>query len=232
MNKSALVSRRFVIVGAILLLSAVLTSVWRAGLASLYYFPASFRLEQWDKANVKPQADDLIATASLAKSALELQPDNPHYLLLNAKINEWSWYSGVLNSSDVAANEAIYQKAIALRPSWPVAYADYAYYLAVTQLRLTEAWQQLMLARQKGRFLPEVQQKYLAVAFSFWPQLSVAQKADVYQQIELGMSGALFATTRAAIQQFNKQQLVCQYLRVKRSAVLPKVQNSLCARFR
>ncbi len=231
MNKTAVLSRRVVIVVAIGLLSTLMAMVWQAGLASLYYFPASFRLEQWDKANAKPDADDLTGTAQLAEAALAYQPDNPHYLLLKAKVNEWRWYSGVLSSADVAANEAIYQQAIALRPSWPVAYADHAYFLAVTQLRLTEAWQQLMIARQKGPYLPEVQQKFLAVAFSFWPQLSVAQKADVYRQIELGMSGALFFTTRASIQQFNKQQLVCQYLRVKRSPVWLKVQDNLCARF-
>lgn len=232
MSNTTLLGRRLVIIGCMALLLAVMSLVWRAGLASLYYFPASFRLEQWDKVNVKPQADDLAATAELAQSALALQPDNPHYLLLNAKINEWRWFSGVLSSAEVAANEAIYQKAIALRPSWPVAYADHGYFLAATQLRLTEAWQQLLVARQKGPYLPEVQQKFLAVAFSFWPQLSVAQKAEVYRLIEAGMSGALFNITRSTVQQFNKQQLVCQYLRVKQSPVWHKVQTNLCARFR
>ncbi len=232
MSNTALLGRRLIIVGCIALLVAAMSMVWRAGMASLYYFPASFRLEQWDKASEKPQADDLAATAELAKAALAYQPDNPHYLLLNAKINEWRWYSGVLSSAEIAANEAIYQQAIALRPSWPVAYADYGYFLAATQLRLTEAWQQLVLARQKGPYLPEVQQKNLSVAFSFWPQLSVAQKAEVYQQVELGMSGALANVTRTTIQQYQKQQLVCQYLRVKQSPVWPKVQSSICARYR
>lgn len=232
MSNTALLGRRLIIIGCIALLIGAMSMVWRAGLASLYYFPASFRLEQWDKASVKPQADDLSATAELAQSALALQPDNPHYLLLNAKINEWRWFSGVLSSAEIAANETIYQKAIALRPSWPVAYADHAYFLAVTQLRLTEAWQQLLMAKQKGPYLPEVQQKFLTVAFSFWPQLSVAQKAEVYRLVEVGMSGALFNITRATVQQFNKQQLVCQYLRVKQSPVWLKVQTNLCARFR
>ncbi len=40
-------------------------------------------------------------------------------------------------------------------PNWPNAYADYAYYLGVTQFRVTEAFEQLELAKRYGPYVAE-----------------------------------------------------------------------------
>lgn len=233
MNQLASVPRRFLIVIFAAAVSVLLVLSFNAGLASLYYFPAQFRVEQWEKSADKPAAADLQHTAELIANAVRLQPDNPHYLLLSAKINEWRWYSGVLSSADIKANEQLYQQAIALRPSWPVAYADYAYFLAVTQFRLTDAWQQLQLAGQRGYYLPQVQQKFLSIAFSYWKTLSVGQKAEVYQRIERGFAGSLFVQTKNAVVKAGMQQNVCRYLRLKQgpAGVWEKVRHNVCARY-
>lgn len=211
----------------------LLHQVISAGIASLYYFPAVFRLEQWEKSADKPPADDLQRTSELVQGALSWQPTNPHYLLMKAKVDEWRWYAGVLDSREVAANEALYQQAIVMRPDWPVAYADYAYFLATVQLRLTDAWQQLALARKYGPFLPDVQEKYLSVAFSQWQSLSVAQKAEVYQYLEVAMTGSLHHRARRLIQHFNMQKQICQYFRVKQKTIATwdSLKGSFCARF-
>ena len=215
MSQSASVPRRFLIVIFAAAVSVLLVLSFNAGLASLYYFPAQFRVEQWEKSADKPAATDLQHTAELVANAVRLQPDNPHYLLLSAKINEWRWYSGVLSSADIKANEQLYQHAIALRPSWPVAYADYAYFLAVTQFRLTDAWQQLQLARQHGAFLPEVIDKYLVVTFSNWQLLSVAQKAQVFKLVESSFLSPRMPLLSRRIKQFGKANLFCLYLQSK-----------------
>jgi len=225
--------RRMLIVLLIAAVSGLLAMSFNAGLASLYYFPAQFRVEQWEKSTDKPAATDLQHATELVANAVRLQPDNPHYLLLSAKINEWRWYSGVLSSAEIKANEQLYQRAIALRPSWPVAYADYAYFLAVTQFRLTDAWQQLQFAAARGSYLPQVQQKFLSIAFNFWTNLSIQQKAEVYRRIEIGFAGALAGQTRTAIEQAGMQQHVCRYLRLKKDTthLWEKVRHSVCSRF-
>jgi len=220
--------------GALMLLVAgvlaLMLPALQAGLASLYYFPAQFRLDQWNKSSDKPAADDLAHTAELVANAVRLQPDNPHYLLLSAKVNEWRWYSGVLSSSDILANEQLYQRAIAMRPSWPVAYADYAYFLAITQFRLTDAWQQLELAKQYGAFLPEVMDKYLLVAFSNWPLLSVAQKAEVFQMVETSFLSARRPLLSRRIKEYGKENLFCLYLQSKLASepTWPSARTAVC----
>jgi hypothetical protein len=233
MNQPVNWLRRLSILALAAVTVALLALSFQAGLASLYYFPAQFRLEQWEKSTDKPTSADLAHTAELIANAVRLQPDNPHYLLLSAKVNEWRWYSGELSSAQIKANEQLYQQAIALRPSWPVAYADYAYFLAVTQFRLTDAWQQLQLATERGAYLPQVQQKFLSVAFSFWQSLSVQQKAEVYRRVELGFAGALFEQTRRAVEQAGKQSQICRYLRLKQDGqpVWQKVRQNVCVRY-
>lgn len=207
--------RRMLIVLLIAAVSSLLALSFNAGLASLYYFPAQFRVEQWEKSTDKPAATDLQHATELVANAVRLQPDNPHYLLLSAKINEWRWYSGVLSSAEIKANEQLYQRAIALRPSWPVAYADYAYFLAVTQFRLTDAWQQLQFANQHGAFLPEVIDKYLLVTLSSWPLLSVSQKAQVFKIVETNFFSTRRPLLTRRIKQFGKENLFCLYLQSK-----------------
>lgn len=209
------VRRRLLIVLVIAAVSGLLVLSFNAGLASLYYFPAQFRVEQWEKSTDKPAVSDLQHATELVANAVRLQPDNPHYLLLSAKINEWRWYSGVLSSAEIKANEQLYQRAIALRPFWPVAYADYAYFLAVTQFRLTDAWQQLQLANQHGAFLPEVIDKYLLVTLSSWQLLSVSQKAQVFKIVETNFFSTRRPLLTRRIKQFGKENLFCLYLQTK-----------------
>lgn len=226
-------SKRAVAALLLVLTLALLQPVVKSGIASLYYFPAAFRLEQWEKSTDKPAVDDLQRVSELVSNALNWQPNNPHYLLVKAKVDEWRWYSGVLETRQISANEQLYQRAITLRPDWPLAYADYAYFLSAVQLRLTDAWQQLALARHYGPFLPEVQEKYLSVAFSNWQSLTIAQKAEVYQYLEVAMAGSLQYQTRRLVQRFNMQKQICQYFRVKQKTVATwdQLKGSFCARF-
>lgn len=214
---------------------ALLLLAGRAGLASLYYFPASFALQQWQSQqnndlNARPTTEQLQRAQSLLTQAVALQPQNPHYLLTLAKINEWAWYSGAMDSRSVAQNEAIYQQAIALRPDWPVAYADFAYFRAVIQGRLSDSWELLAQATAKGPYLPEVQQKWLSIAFSQWPQLSVAQKAQVWQRVEMGVRGPLRAVTLRQIKNFSMQRQSCILLsrRLFAETFWPQLRPVVC----
>lgn len=222
--------RRFAI---LVLLTALLTALWqvgKAGLASLYYFPAAYALEQWQLSTEKPETAALQSAQQHIGSALELQPQNPHYQLVEAKINEWAWYSGMLSTDAVSQNEQIYLQAIALRPQWPVAYADYGYFLATVQQRLADAWQQFAQAERHGAYLPDVHQKILQVAFANWNALTVAQKAALFRRVEHAIGGPLQAETFRLIQLYQQQRQQCIYLRKKLSdkPVWSQVRQRLC----
>lgn len=227
---TALLRRRSAIVLLLLVLVAALWPVCKAGIASLYYFPAAYALEQWQKASTKPEAAALQSARQQIAGALHWQPHNPHYQLVAAKIAEWAWYSGVLSTEAISQNERIYQQAIALRPLWPVAYADYGYFLATVQQRLNDAWQQFALAERYGPYLPDVHEKILQVAFAYWPALTVAQKATVFQRVANAMGGPLQGDTIRIIQNYQQQRQQCLYLRKKlaNSPAWPEVRQRLC----
>lgn len=225
-----LLLRRSLIIGGLGMLLALIWPVIKAGVASLYYFPAAYAVEQWQQSSAKPEAAQLQMAQEQINTALSWQPQNPHYQLMAAKIAEWAWFSGQLSTDLISNNEQIYQRAIAQRPSWPVAYADYGYFLATVQLRLADGWAQLQLAEQHGGYLPEVHEKILLVAFSNWHALTVAQKAAVFARVANAMGGPLQANTIRLIKQYQLERQQCIYLRKKLAAQdsWADVQRQLC----
>lgn len=225
-----LLLRRSLIIGGLGVLLALIWPVIKAGVASLYYFPAAYAVEQWQQSSAKPEAAQLQMAQEQINTALSWQPQNPHYQLMAAKIAEWAWFSGQLSTDLISNNEQIYQRAIAQRPSWPVAYADYGYFLATVQLRLADGWAQLQLAEQHGGYLPEVHEKILLVAFSNWHALTVAQKAAVFARVANAMGGPLQANTIRLIKQYQLERQQCIYLRKKLAAQdsWADVQRQLC----
>jgi hypothetical protein len=227
---SLLLLRRGLIVSGVLVVLAVMWPVVKAGVASLYYFPAAYAIEQWQKSSAKPEAEQLQSAYQHIQNALQWQPQNPHYQLMAAKIAEWAWFSGQLSTDIINKNEQIYQQAIAQRPSWPVAYADYGYFLATVQMRLPDAWHQLEQAERHGGYLSEVHEKILLVAFSNWTTLSVAQKAAVFSRVAAAMGGPLQGNTIRLIKQYQLERQQCIYLRKKLAGaeMWPDIQRQLC----
>ncbi len=227
---SALVLRRALIVASMLALMVAMWLVTKAGIASLYYFPAAYAVEQWQKASDKPDAEQLQRAQLQIASALAWQPQNPHYQLMAAKIAEWAWFSGQLSTAAISKNEQIYQHAIAQRPDWPVAYADYGYFLATVQLRLADGLAQLELAARHGGYLPEVHEKILLVSFSNWAALTVAQKAAVFARVAAAMGGPLQGNSIRLIKQYQLERQHCIYLRKRMAAndAWPEVRRQLC----
>lgn len=225
---SPILRRRMLLTVLALPLAGLMFLAGQAGIASLYYFQAAFALDHWQQQ--PPVADDYQQAATAISQAAALQPGNPHYLLMQAKINEWGWHSGYLNTEALAGNEALYQQAIALRPDWPVAYADYGFFLGHTQFRLTDAWTQMTLARQHGAYLPQVQQKFLSLSFQYWPYWSAGQKAEIFKYLQQTLFGHLSGQAIALVQQFKLQRQSCLYLR-RRAATepqWPQVERQLC----
>jgi len=226
---NALLRRRLWLAALMLLISGLMALAAQAGVASLHYFQAAFALERWQQQN-PDQAQYQQAAAAIAQ-ATALQQDNPHYLLVQAKINEWGWHSGYVKTDALAGNEVLYQRAIQLRPDWPVAYADYGYFLGHSQFRLTDAWAQMTLARQHGAYLPQVHHKFLSLSFQYWQYLSAAQKTEVFSYLQHTVFGPLSGQTIRLTAQFHMQRQSCLYLsrRAAQHPAWPALQRRLCA---
>ena len=216
-HSNSMLSRLF----ALPVLLAVLWAAWQVssiGLASAWYYNSLNYIKLWQK-NEQLFTEASFRKASLAiAKATELHPNHPDYLLLQAKIAEWGWYRGELSSNDLSQVDAWYQQAIRLRPTWPNAYADYAYFLGVTQTQITAAFSQLQLAQQYGPYTPEVFMQTLTVGFANWPVLNTAQKANTLAALQHSIKNSQITYQHALniTKISGKLSFACNFLRASK----------------
>lgn len=225
---------RLLAIPALLLAGLLGWHVFHVGLASAWYFKANHYLDLWVKNEqlfTPPSWQD--ASEAIDK-AVELHPTHPHYLLVKAKINEWGWYGGLMTSKQLEQTESYYRQAIALRPTWPNAYADYAYYLGVTQFRVTDAFAQLDQARQFGPFQSETHLRHLSIGFSNWVHLNPRQKAETLRSLKHAVSfnSRTFHEAKKMVNNAGLRNLACRYLQASKTDFteqqLMQIQKSFC----
>lgn len=233
-TNASLVKRRLVALLFAAVTLCLFVPVWHAGIASANFFRVQFLLNEWDKNNDQLTIDRYQQAVQLMDVSLAHEPNHPHYLLSMAKVLEWGWFKGFRPASQMAVVESYYIQAIQLRPHWPIAYADYAWYLNTVQFRLTEAFEQLALADQYGPYQPQVLQRTLAVVYSQWPHLTAAQKALGYRVLarSIDASPRLYQPVLQLVNQYQMQRLACIYLqaRTKQYSALAqqRVQRDFC----
>ncbi|WP_152342830.1 hypothetical protein [Rheinheimera sp. KL1] len=171
--------------------------------------------------------------ASAIERAIELHPKHPHYLLTLAKINEWAWYKGLKTADQILVNDQLYKLAIELRPNWPNAYADYAYYLGIVNFRVSEAFTELAKARQYGPYTSEVFQRTLLIAATHWALLNGEQKALAFQAL-----APLVKNSRSSYNQalqigtdYKLSRHFCIYLQLKKTEFKPDTNKRIAKDF-
>ena len=204
------------------------------GLASAWYFKANYYLDLWVKNEKLFKEDSWHQAIEAIDTAVKLHPNHPHYLLTKAKLNEWGWYNGLMTTEQLEASESLYTKAIELRPTWPNAHADYAYFLGVTQFRITEAYQQLALAKKYGPYLPQTILRQLAVGYAQWQHLNGEQKVQTFAALKNALVSdySTYQQALALTRSAQKAKMACTYLRASRASFDEKTQkrilNSYC----
>lgn len=225
---------RALAIPALLLLAASVWHIAPTGLASAWYFNANHSIERW---SAQPATFNLGSwqQASLAiDRAIRFHPSHPHYLLTKAKMNEWGWYGGHITSEELEKTEHYYRTAIQTRPNWPNAYADYAYYLGVTQFRVTEAFEQLELAKRYGPYVAETLLRQLAVGFLRWDILNPTQKASTLDALKNALlSGyAVYSKARIIVKDAKQMQVACTYLTMSKNDfpldIQQRIQKDFC----
>jgi Tfp pilus assembly protein PilF len=196
-----------------MLLIAYAINAARLGLANTAYFQARFILDKW---LINPQSlnkENYQQAIQFSQRSLLLSPDNPHYLLSHAKIALWGFYAGFVRAEELNAYEKSYQKAIELRPNWPEAYADYAWFLSSVHNDEAKVWQNLQLAVSFGPFHGDTLETVIKVTLSRWSALKPEQKAQGYVWIARSLQTNVRDSVINLIKQAQKQFVVCYYLR-------------------
>ena len=187
------------------------------GLASGYYFKANYYLELWQRKPKTLDQHSIQEAAAAIEQAVILHPNHPHYILTQAKVNEWAWYAGFKTSNQIASNDKLYERAIQLRPTWPVAYADYAYYLGLVEYRTNDAFKNIDLANQFGRYIPEVYMKTIMVGTYMWNKLTVSQKKTTFEAAFLAITAnnGSYNNALQIVRDTKTEKQFCIYLKLK-----------------
>jgi hypothetical protein len=207
------------------------TLVADKGLASAYYFKANYYLDLWQRKPATLEQHNWQEAADAIARAVKYHSDHPHYLLTQAKINEWGWYKGFQTAEQIAINDQLYQQAIALRPSWPNAYADYAYFLGIVNFRVSDALAQLDKAWLYGPYTTEVFHRTLLISASRWALLNGPQKAQSFKALEQMVKNS-YGSYKQALQisrGYKLQRPFCIYLQLKQAEFKPET-NKLIAK--
>lgn len=213
--------------------------VWRlpflydSAQANINYYVAHQALEQWQQGK-RPSESEYQRVKRAIVATTEAVPDAAHYVLTQIKVLEWGgyWQFEKLHWPQL---KSLYQRAIALRPNWPIAYADYGFGQAFYAEDLSAALATLKQAEQYGPYLPEVLRQQLAVGLSNWPVLTLSDKAWVLKIIGRAAEShwPAYGALRELTRQYQRQAIVCPYLLNKKPAIessrLAHIKRNLCA---
>jgi tetratricopeptide (TPR) repeat protein len=205
---------RLLALPALLLLGLTAWHIIPMGLASAWYFKANYFVELWVKNQPLLTEESWKQASEAIDKAIELHPKHPHYLLTKAKINEWGWYGDLMTRKELEDTEKYYLDAIHARHTWPNAHADYAYYLGVTQFRITEAFEQLDLAKKYGPYIPETMLRTLSVGLFRWSNLNAMQKANTLAALKNATQARypIYKEALRMVKETKKNDVVCIYL--------------------
>ncbi|GGD76776.1 hypothetical protein [Lacimicrobium alkaliphilum] len=201
--------------------------------ANIQYYVAYQALQEWEQGQ-QPTEPEYLRAKQAIMATTKTVPDAAHYLLTRVKVLEWGahWQFEALDWPEL---EGLYKQAITLRPTWPVAYADYGFGQAFYGQDLSAALATLRTAEQYGPYLPEVLRQQLAVGLANWPLLSLSDKAWVLKISgrAAGSHWPAYGALRDLTRQYQRQSIVCPYLLNKTPAIEPgrlaHIKRNLCA---
>lgn len=216
----------------LLLLVLVYTfHVGRSGLANTAYFQARFLLDKWQRQPQSITETSFQQAYDLSNRSVFLAPKNPHYQITKAKIVLWGFYAGFSKTEQIDELDSVYQFAIAQRPNWPEAYADYAWYLSAVKQDFAKAWTNAERAVAYGPFHGDSLETVVKVMFSRWAGLNPQQKSDAFAWIARALQTQARDRVILQVKQNQKEFAVCYYLKRKGNlamSVWQSIEQQLC----
>ena len=156
------------LLAALLLAGLVVAMVFAFRLmrADLLYFNVERELVFWGSNDRQPSATEVTDALQRITKALEYWPDNPDYLVMQARILVWHGViAGDTRTADGHFEQALstMERALAVRPSNPYSWALYAEYLTTQPERRSDLVAAVAKVRQLGPGDPGLQQRMQAL---------------------------------------------------------------------
>ena len=186
--------QRLVLVAVAALVLAMLALALRMLDAALAASRSEQYLQHWQRQAREPAAQAWQAAFSAAQRAVERYPvASGRYLDRLGQVQAWRHMQqpvGALLAAESrrAALEA-YQRALAVRPTWPNTWARVAhtyYALGDTSAAFVQAQEQ---ANRLGPYRPAVQGELASIGLRNWPQLSATQRVTTLESAHRVLNG-------------------------------------------
>ena len=170
--------RTIVVLLLIAALLYVMFTVFRYGIADIKHYQVTSIMKWWQKDHEQNDLNSWRETRIILQQVNELHPDNPYYIELFAKIEEWQG-----KQSKGAAGEVFYRVAldalehsIKLRPVSPYTWLS----IATIKARLGEFDGLFSVAVEGavrfGPWIASIQQGVAMISFRYWEQVPDALK--------------------------------------------------------
>lgn len=204
--------QRLLILFALVVLFALGFNAVKHFKANSRMVPVQQQIQRWANGQEPDHVQWQQALAQI-QQAVNLTPDQAEYQLTLAKVIEWGWYKQYAEAERVAELPRLYQRAIELRPQWPQAYADAAWYWFFIEAKPDRAFEYLNQAYRLGPYLPEVLFRGLTIELQAWQGLTMTQKAAVLQRVKLVYRSDLHGRLLTLLKRSGKSNVACLYLR-------------------
>ncbi len=190
----------------------------KMGLANLHFYTTHQLTKQWQQNNTIQNNNDFEQALASIKTANQLHPDNPYYLITEALVYEWGAIENISDNNKDYLNKAKkqYLEASNKRPTWPVTWAT----LAILKWRLGELDQDmidyLVQANKFGPNKPEVHEAWLEIGLFLYQQ-----KSPLTSQIIHGLRKHLHLMLQSRsnrnkaiqiIKRHHAQQITCRWI--------------------
>ena len=138
------------------------------GMANVWYFSASYQLDDWAKEGGIQSQDDYQHTFDAISKAVDYDPTHPHYLHMKGRILLWGISEGFVDASQNTEVKALYLASTAQRASWPIPWIDLAYLNNAEHGLNQETWSYIDQALQVGPYEHAVTQGLLELMLINW----------------------------------------------------------------
>lgn len=174
----------------VLLYLAYVAGCW--GLADVYYRPIHNKLELWKQQKIKLSNNDWDNYQKILAKALKLDPGNPDINHTYGTALEGRYM--LLPPGDDTAQQArkeastYYKNAIAMRPTWPYTWADFA----LVKYRLNEIDDEFLnalhVSMEMGPWEPGVQLVITFIGLRVWNKINQEEQLFILDTIKKSMS--------------------------------------------
>lgn len=184
------------------------------GVANIWYFNASYYLDDWSKAGKIEHADEYQKAWAAISKSVAYDPSHPHYLHIKGRILQWGINENLVDAAQISEVKALFLASTQARSAWPIPWIDLAHLNASQEGMSDETWQYIHQALAVGPYEQAVNQGVLNIMMAYWYQVTPGQAPLFFEQFAIAVKQPkMLETVLKFSQTVGRKNLICPQLR-------------------